>query len=91
MVGDGAAAGDLAPGFIKGGADRVLGALLPVGVAWRAGGGAVGIRGGQHFFELAELVVEWFGSEGRYGKTQSQRGYGAERYAHDHPDVVVRK
>ena len=91
VISDGAAAGDLAPGFIERGADRVVGALLPVGVARRAGGGAVGIRGGQHFFELAELVVEWFGGEGRHGKAQSQRSDGAERYAHDHPDVVVRK
>ena len=91
MVGDAAAAGDFAFGFVQGGAYRVVGALLPVSVARRAGGGAVGIRGGQHFFELAELVVEWFGGESRHGKAQSQRGYGAERYAHGHPDVVVRK
>jgi hypothetical protein len=64
VVGDGLAAADGALRFVQRGADLVVGALLPVGVARGAGGGA-GVGGrGQQFVELAELVVEWLGEGG---------------------------
>ena len=64
MVRDGAGAADGAVLFVQGGAQLVVGALLPVGVARRTGRGAIGPRGRQQVVELAEFVVERFAGKG---------------------------
>ncbi len=56
-VGDGFAGGDALGGLVERCGDDVVGLLLPVGFAWRAGGGAVGVGGWQVHLELAELVL----------------------------------
>ena len=83
VVGDGARAGDGALVLVQRGAQLVVGALLPVGVARGAGCGAGARRGGQQLVELAELVVEAVGGVGAGGQGK-QEGGGARQVLHVH-------
>ncbi|MNT09423.1 hypothetical protein D3C72_1442040 [compost metagenome] len=94
MIGDLLAGSDGAAFLIERGADHVIGALLPVGVAGRAGRRAVAVRRGQQFFQLAELVVEGRGgAQGgqgdRQGQTQGKQA-GKDRHGAFHLGVVDR-
>jgi hypothetical protein len=64
VIRDRLGAADRALALVQRGADRIVGALLPVGLARRAGGGADRGRGREQFVELAEFVVERFRCKG---------------------------
>lgn len=79
MVADLLAAGERTFGFVQRGADGVVRALLPVGGAGGAGGGAVSVGGGENLVQLAELVIERLRRECGHRKAN---GDEAECFAH---------
>ena len=94
VIGDLLAGRDFAARFVQGGADHVIGALLPVGMARRAGRRAIAIRRGQQFFQLAELVVEGRGGAqagqgDKQGQTQGKQA-DKDRHGAFHLGVVDR-
>ena len=74
VVSDGGGAGEGLLGVVEGGVDDVVGALLPIGVAGRAGGGALGVGRREELFELAEFIGgERLGRVGLGEQGRSQR------------------